>query len=630
MGRYYIILLYLCFISLNITQAQTHTWTGNGDGVLWSDPLNWDIGTIPLSNGIGNVIIPTGNEVTNDNVVYFKAGEISGGGSLFNNGNFHMVNDSEINATKIISNIDFDNLGNIYIYQSTGITNSEPIYLNNGTEIFTCHNCEFSINNIGITTSTPANPGFIDINGPFNKIGSDTVNIDVKLRICCYDFEVIEGLLIIESKYNNLILSPHILISENAGLIFSGNNIFNSGAAVEGANEGYLEIKDNPFGNPIIPSTYFYEVEGLLTINSSTFSGGGSFRIQNADAIFTGTGDVTLDNVTFWVQSETGTLTLGTGTSFSVNLINGGRILSGGNIFLNGANIIGTGSINDRLSIGGVLSVTNNSLNHHFNGINLTIFKTLNLNDGTILMDDTSFFENYFYQNPEFPDIIEYGEVLGSGLFRFPIYNSSTVQNNGVFNPSPEISTLHTINYSQTNTGKIFIDINSLSEYDVISNIGASHISGDFEINLNFSPSIGNEFEVFISSEPITECTVVSTTATTFNGLTYVFDVICNSTSIVLKLGAILKTEDFFKESLFVLSPNPARNVISFEYSPTILQEYSQLKIEIYNTFGQRTSTIHVAEEFTILNVSQFKSGIYVARLYSGKTTLAISKFVKL
>lgn len=92
-----------------------------------------------------------------------------------------------------------------------------------------------------------------------------------------------------------------------------------------------------------------------------------------------------------WVQPVTGTLTLGTGNSFSVNLINGGKISSGGEVFLNGANIIGTGSVEDRVAISGVLNVVNNSISHQFNGINLRITKTLNLNDGTILMDDNSF-----------------------------------------------------------------------------------------------------------------------------------------------------------------------------------------------------------------------------------------------
>jgi hypothetical protein len=39
-----------------------NTWTGNGDGQLWSDPANWDKGAVPC--GCHNVLVPTGNDVT--------------------------------------------------------------------------------------------------------------------------------------------------------------------------------------------------------------------------------------------------------------------------------------------------------------------------------------------------------------------------------------------------------------------------------------------------------------------------------------------------------------------------------------------------------------------------------------
>ncbi|MFT7073673.1 MAG: hypothetical protein ACJA1Z_001095 [Patiriisocius sp.] len=49
--------------------SQAHTWTGNGNGVFWSGPLNWDMGTIPLQNGEGTVIIPAGIEVLSTSAI---------------------------------------------------------------------------------------------------------------------------------------------------------------------------------------------------------------------------------------------------------------------------------------------------------------------------------------------------------------------------------------------------------------------------------------------------------------------------------------------------------------------------------------------------------------------------------
>jgi hypothetical protein len=40
---------------------ETVTWTGNGDGILWSDPMNWSSGFTPYS--CNDVVIPAGHTV---------------------------------------------------------------------------------------------------------------------------------------------------------------------------------------------------------------------------------------------------------------------------------------------------------------------------------------------------------------------------------------------------------------------------------------------------------------------------------------------------------------------------------------------------------------------------------------
>jgi hypothetical protein len=42
--------------------ATPNTWTGNGDGFLWTDPANWSDGVVPCQ--CHDVLIPTGNDVT--------------------------------------------------------------------------------------------------------------------------------------------------------------------------------------------------------------------------------------------------------------------------------------------------------------------------------------------------------------------------------------------------------------------------------------------------------------------------------------------------------------------------------------------------------------------------------------
>tara|TARA_R110000850_G_scaffold254614_1_gene380203 strand:+ start:89523 stop:91421 length:1899 start_codon:yes stop_codon:yes gene_type:complete len=621
--------IFLLFIPL-LALGQIHTWTGDGDNYFWEDPLNWDMGTIPLQNGIGTVVIPTGAIVHTTTLITFKQGLFTGGGTFNNNGALHIIHDSEVNSTKVFEDILIDMNGFVKIFKSPGITNNEPIYINEGAVLQTGGQpYDIEIDGVDISFSSPI-PGKLEIIGPFLKKGDNNSFIDVEMLICCYDFMVEEGSLLIEPFNQNTILSPNIMIENNASLTFSGKNIFSTNSSIEGYNEGYFEIKNNGTENPFITTTIFFSVEGVLTLKDVTFRGGGTFRVQNAEVIVTGEENITFDNVDIWIQPTTGTLTLGTGNTFSVNLINGSQIRNGGELFLNGANILGTGSGQEQLINSGVLTVLGSTIQHQFNGIFFNNIETLNLNEGIILLDENSGFENHFYQHPDYPEYIEYGEIIGSGIFKFPQYNSVSTQNKGVFNPSPGINQLNTVNYSQTITAKIIIDIDSIDEFDVISNSGETHFEGDFTINLNFEPEIGDEFMVFTSTETISDCNPVSTTSAIFNGYEYIFDVICNDSNIVLKLTSIvLDTEENSKtEVSFFVSPNPVDETITFEYSPSILQDYNKLEIEIYNIFSQRITTIPLVEEKTRFDSSRFSNGVYFARLNSEKKTIAITKII--
>ena len=83
----------------------------------------------------------------------------------------------------------------------------------------------------------------------FLSINSEDVFIDVETVICCYEFRVEGGSLLLEPSTENSIYGPDLFISGNASLIFSGKNKFTSSNGVdtrmEGINDGYLEIKNN-------------------------------------------------------------------------------------------------------------------------------------------------------------------------------------------------------------------------------------------------------------------------------------------------------------------------------------------------------------------------------------------------
>ena len=615
MKTHHILRIIIIFFTLG-SIAQTHTWTGNSGDNLWSNPLNWDLGTVPLTSGTGNVIIPAGNEVLNIGVINFELGIISGGGSIINNGIINIINASEGTATKTISNVSIDNQEEINLYKENGISNNESLLLNNNASIFSGNGAVFTTENIGITTNTPANPGYINVNSPFKKSGNQTVVIDVKLRVCCYNFEVTEGTIIIESKYNNMILSPHILISEDSSLIFSGNNTFNSGAALEGTNEGYMEIKNSSFGNPIIPATYFFEVEGTITLKDVTFEGGGTFRVQKSNLIITGEQDITLDSVDIWVQPTTGTALLGSGLPFTINLLNGSRFRGGGDIFLNGVSFQGSGSGDESLISSGTISVIEPSVEHFFNGIKFSNYGITELNNGIIKMDDNSIFYNYHYQNPEFPELIEYGEVKGSGIFGFPTFSAQHETNDGIFNPSPETTELNTINYSQSESAILIIDINGpmpIIDYDVVKNIGETNFEGHFDINLSYAPNIDDEFRIFSSNTPINNCSPESSTSASYNNLEYVFDVICDTDNITLKLSEILDVEEFNNTQPITIAPNPTTE----ETTVNIPQHFlgNKTTLEMVDTTGKIIFTETLKSTETPLHTSSLSNGLYFARI---------------
>ncbi|MFC4632615.1 T9SS type A sorting domain-containing protein [Dokdonia ponticola] len=599
-----------------VMQSQTHTWTGNGDGYFWSDPLNWDMGTIPLQNGEGTVIIPEGVEVVSTSAITFTRGEFTGGGTLNSNGTFQALHIAETNSTKILSNFTLKNTGTLTITKAAGISNTEPFFINEGaTLISQTQQGLLRLDGVDISFNT-LNPGILNITSPLLKNGANAVTIDTDMYICCYDFTVAEGSLLIEPFNENTILGPTIGVEENASLIFSGANHFGaSSGSIEGYNNGYLEIKNNGAAHPMVIGTLFYSVHGTLTWDDVTFTGGGTFRIQEAHLFMTGNNDITLDDIRVLVQPTTGSATLGTGNPFQIFLENGARFSNGSDAFyLDGASIVGTGTENEQFNNGGILTVMNSTIDHHFNGVVFNNNEFIQLNEGTILMDDASSFSNFFSQNPEFPEFIDYGTVQGSGTFQFPSLFTFPASNNGYFEPGPGIQRFKTTHYHQTETAKLLIDINGYTpeeEYDVIENTGEASIEGGFEVNLTFEPQLGDEFVVFTSDSNITNCTPESTTTAIYNNLNYVFDVLCHPQNVTLRVSQILSVEDFIADTrLFNLVSNPVSTEAIFN-----IENFSTNKdavINIYSLSGKRIENITSIREQTIVNTENFSNGIYL------------------
>lgn len=224
----------------------------------------------------------------------------------------------------------------------------------------------------------------------------------------------------------------------------------------------------------------------------------------------------------------------------------------------------------------------------------------------------------------------ETGVMQGSGAYDI----TATFTNDGTFSPagSGTVGTMDVVNnFTFTANAKLEIDIAGANPgaYDVMEVFGFPDLGGSIQINLTYAPEIGDEYGI-ITANNITSCTLSDYVYATYEGLEYTFIVFCNSTNVTLRMVEInLATPDFASEKIeFYVSPNPVNQVASFKYSTIILEENTQLKIEIYDASGQRITEDPVDKESTNINVSHLASGVYFARLLSEKGLIATSVII--
>jgi len=159
--NFYTLLTRFCFfICLSIgLQAQTHIWTGNGSDNSWFTAANWDVGTIPTSSSdilianfsmveintasaavnsvelVGNSTLQIENDLVLSNQlivpsgsnINWYTGEISGGGTIENDGEIRMETFDE----KKLNNITLNNNGAIYITETNLNRASNGAIINN-------------------------------------------------------------------------------------------------------------------------------------------------------------------------------------------------------------------------------------------------------------------------------------------------------------------------------------------------------------------------------------------------------------------------------------------------------------------------------------------------------------------
>lgn len=227
----------------------------------------------------------------------------------------------------------------------------------------------------------------------------------------------------------------------------------------------------------------------------------------------------------------------------------------------------------------------------------------------------------------------ETGRIQGSGVYDItaPFQNVGTISpgNNG-------IGTLDIVNnFNLSPDAKLEFDIagTNSGEYDVIDITGFPELEGNIIVNLMYSPQLGDEFTI-ITANDINSCNF-PTQITAVNGSTeFVFDVICNNTSVVLEvveeivLGISDITEDEIK---FNILPNPVSNTFTINLNASEVNSIAseELSLSFYNILGQEVRSITNFSEVNItFQRENLQGGIYFVQLRTINQILATTRMI--
>ena len=297
-------------MTIFLMNAQTFTFTGNGDGTSWNDPQNWDQGNeVPyLTDNDCNVSIGSTFTVTIPNSValLMNSGNITGPGKIVNNGTFTI----NINNTKYFINLNFSNNGTFNLGTGTSYNN-----MNLSNAIVTNETAGTLVSN-GIAISSDGTAGnMLNNKGLFKKLG----NFDKSFSTPFTNTGTISAEVGTLTFNNTRYLETGIYnVSEGATLQTTGVG-GNLKGIWSGTNNGTFLLNGNN-NVSIATDTITNEIAGNgISFTTGNLYGPGEFINKT---IFTIDGN----NTKYFINlkfSNSGTLNLGTGAGYNnMNLSN--------------------------------------------------------------------------------------------------------------------------------------------------------------------------------------------------------------------------------------------------------------------------------------------------------------------
>lgn len=277
----------------------------------------------------------------------------------------------------------------------------------------------------------------------------------------------------------------------------------------------------------------------------------------------------------------------------------------------------------------GVATINNEGLiQMPFNETNRAFYMIFDMNNsGVIDVGENQMF--LFLVSSQNLNNFSTGRLEGKGILDI----TSNFTNSGTYSPAGlnEIGTLDVVNnftFSTDSTLEIEIEGSAEGQYDRLAVTGFPSLEGTINVDLKYAPVLGDEFTV-ITANNITSCNLTDYITAEFDGEEYIFEVLCNTTDVTLKVvPEILNVSDFSSEdNSFIIETNPVKERLKIKLNESVMSN-ENLSIVLYNYLGQALGQQKVHSSEIVLERNAISSGMYFIQLKEGDSILSSQKVI--
>lgn len=223
---------------------------------------------------------------------------------------------------------------------------------------------------------------------------------------------------------------------------------------------------------------------------------------------------------------------------------------------------------------------------------------------------------------------LEEGTLNGSGTYDITanFMNAGTINPGGV-NTAGTLEIVNNFDFPMVST--LTVDVIDATTYDRLHVIGFPTLEGNFDVQLQSELSVGDELTVIMAND-ITACNLPDQVSATFGfNEVYTFEVLCDNTSVTLKvISILLDTNDMLPEDgTFQLFPNPTSGEVFYTLPPSLRD--SAFTLEIFTLLGQSLRKFPITSISESFDISELPRGIYLVNLQDSQGVRSTAKMVK-